>query len=211
VITGCAFIDNTTSGGASGGGIALRYGYPEITNCLFFNNEGQFGGAIINYGSEPTISNCTFVRNQAEYADSGGGMFCSGSGAKAVMLNCIFWDNDDGAGGPQIVQYYSADTTILFSDIQGGWGGTGADSGTNIDADPLFVDPDGGDLRLLPGSPCIDSGDSMAFLETGLTCDLEGNPRPVAGNQGNYLGPFLRRVKVKLIADVDMGAYEFQP
>jgi len=211
-IINCAFIENLASGPASGGGIALSSGQPQIIGCLFFNNEGLFGGGIRNDGGRPMIMNCTFVANVARYADCGAAMYAYNTNAEATVINCIFWDNHDGADGIPIVDYfYGAETSVYHSDVQFGWDGLGAETGTNIDADPLFVDPDGGDLRLLPGSPCIDKGDSMAFLETGLDCDLDGNPRPVAGNQGNYLGPFLRRVKAKLIADVDMGAYEFQP
>ena len=51
--------------------------------------------------------------------------------------------------------------TVTYSDVMGGWSGTG-----NIDADPLFVDPLNGDFHLghfatgqASDSPCIDAGD----------------------------------------------------
>ncbi|MCA9438191.1 MAG: hypothetical protein KC978_20565, partial [Candidatus Omnitrophica bacterium] len=68
---------------------------------------------------------------------------------------------------------------VLYSNTEAEWVGEG-----NINSDPLFVDPDNGDYHLQRGSPCIDSG-----TDTGLTTDLDGNPRP--------------------IGDYDMGAYEF--
>jgi len=37
-------------------------------------------------------------------------------------------------------------------------GSHNAATGTNIEADPQFVDPDNGDLRLRPSSPCIGAG-----------------------------------------------------
>jgi hypothetical protein len=117
----------------------------------------------------------------------------------------------------------NADPTVTFSDIEGGWSGDG-----NIDADPLFVDPDGpdddpntwedNDYRLNPGSPCIDAGDNDAVPAD--TPDLDGDgdtsePIPIdldrrlrradrvdtpdTGNPG-VLGPPV----------VDMGAYEYQ-
>ena len=43
--------------------------------------------------------------------------------------------------------------TISYSDVQGGWTGTG-----NIDLDPLFENPIAGDYHLTIGSPCIDTG-----------------------------------------------------
>ena len=87
--------------------------------------------------------------------------------------------------------------TFTFSDVQGGFTGTG-----NIDADPMFVDPDNGDYRLAAGSPCIDAGDNTA-VPAGITTDLDGNPRfvddPSTIDSGNGDPPI-----------VDMGAFEFQ-
>ena len=73
---------------------------------------------------------------------------------------------------------------MAYSNIQGGWPGTG-----NINTDPLFVDLANGDLHLSSGSPCINAGDDAA-VPKGTTTDLDGNPR--------------------FIGTVDMGAYEFQ-
>jgi predicted outer membrane repeat protein len=59
----------------------------------------------------------------------------------------------------------------------------------NIGAAPVFVDPDNGDYRLIPGSPCIDAGDNtavpadMADLDGDddcierTPCDLDGSMR----------------------------------
>ena len=43
--------------------------------------------------------------------------------------------------------------SITFSDVQGGFAGTG-----NLDANPLYVNQAGGDLRLTRDSPAIHSG-----------------------------------------------------
>jgi len=106
--------------------------------------------------------------------------------------NCILWGNN-----PDEIYVSSGATTLTFSDVQGGWPGLG-----NIDADPLFVDPDNGDLRLSPGSPCIDAGDNTAVPED-IETDLDGNDRflddPQTPDTGNGEPPI-----------VDMGAYEFQ-
>jgi len=83
----------------------------------------------------------------------------------------------------------TGETRMTYSDIQGGWSGVG-----NVDADPMFVDPNRGDLRLGADSPCIDAGDNTA---PGLEAiDLAGNPRVANGDADE-------------VAVVDMGAYEY--
>ncbi len=105
------------------------------------------------------------------------------------MTNCILW----GDAGGEIADWYSATTTVNYSNVEGGHPGNG-----NIDADPLLVDPNGGDLHLAPGSPCIDAADGAAAP----ALDMDGNPRvddPDTPNTGE--GP----------PWADMGAYEIQP
>ena len=65
--------------------------------------------------------------------------------------------------------YEDEELVITFFNIAGGWEGEG-----NIDADPLFVDPENGDFHLTVDSPCIDAG----TLEGAPEFDFEGDPRP---------------------------------
>ncbi len=117
---------------------------------------------------------------------------CCGNGAPLVH-NCILWDNDT----EELVDVNGAATTASYSDVQGGWPGTG-----NIDADPLFVAPGSGDYHLLSDSPCIDAADNTA-VPKGVVTDLDGYDRfvdiPCTDDTGNGTPPI-----------VDMGAYEFQ-
>jgi len=108
-----------------------------------------------------------------------------GNLASPTVANCILWgDTPDEIEGTPLV---------IYCNIEGGWPGSG-----NIDADPLFVDPDNGDVRLSAGSPCIDTGDNTTVPKFVLR-DLDGNPRFVADACAGDSG-----------ATVDMGAYEFQ-
>ncbi len=107
---------------------------------------------------------------------------------EVIVANSIFWLNQ-----PNQVFAGDSPTTINFSDIHGGWDGPGKG---NINAYPMFVDMDGGNLRLLDGSPCIDTG-SNDFVPEDLIVDLDGNERIVDGDGDGT-------------AAVDMGAYEYQ-
>jgi hypothetical protein len=195
-ITGCCPLDFPLP---QGGAMA---NYPDsnpiLIDCLFHENTALWmqgwcegwgwvsvygeGGAILGGG---TLINCTFVGNSA---GSGWGGAVNGGD---TLVNCILWDNGNWpllSGG-----------SVSFSNIEGGWSGDGIG---NIDIDPLFVDPGNGDLRLSPGSPCIDAGDNTAVPE-GIDTDLDGNPRfvddPDTMDTG-YGDPPI----------VDMGALEYQ-
>jgi hypothetical protein len=67
-------------------------------------------------------------------------------------------------------------------------------SNGNIDESPMFVDPGGGDYRLQPSSPCVDTGNPMA-LDAGPE-DLDNKLRVWDGDDDT-------------IAIVDRGAWEY--
>ncbi len=222
-LTNCTFRGNWT--GSSGGGMDNVYSSPTLTNCVFSGNSAyNCGGGMSNTSSSPTLGNCTFSGNSAR---DGGGMLnfsysspvltnCTFSANLAggagggmhndlsfpTLTNCIVW----GAGGSPIYDDSSA-PVITYSDIQGGYAGTG-----NIDTDPLFVhnsspgadgiwgtvDDDYGDLRLQARSPCIDAGGNAA-VPANISTDLAGNPRFVDVPGLHDPG-----------AIVDIGAYEYQ-
>ncbi len=184
-------------GDGHGGGMNTNSGYALAINSTFTNNEVYgyhgyaSGGGVAGDG---TFVNCTFTSNYAQYA----GDAVSGN---PTITNSIIWNGADSIDG---------DATVSFSNIEGGWAGEG-----NIDADPLFVDPENGDYRLSDGSPCIDAGDNTEVppdefdldedgdTDEALPFDLDGNPRfvddPATKDTGNGKPPI-----------VDMGAYEFQ-
>jgi hypothetical protein len=185
-VNDCIFGNNSSD---SGGGM-YNYNSANMTNCAFINNTAvSRGGGMFNYQGSQTVTNCTFSGNSANI--SGGGIYIYGN---SVVTNCIIWGNT-----PNEINYFSRSPTVTYSDIQGGWGGTG-----NINADPCFVDAAADNLRLKPDSPCIDAANGAALLPLPWSAfDLDGNARyfdfVFIPDTGASPGKFL-----------DMGAYELQ-
>jgi fimbrial isopeptide formation D2 family protein len=178
-LTNVTFQDNSAS---HGGGIWNTSSGPALTNAVFQNNSAVSGAGIYNnWECTPTLVNVTFSGNTA--TQSGGGVHNWAS--HTTIHNGILWGNTGGQ-----IAGDETSTTVSYSDVQGGWPGTG-----NIDADPLFLDEANGDLHLQPESPAIDAGDNDV-VPPAVTTDLDGNPRIINGK-------------------VDMGAfestYEFPP
>ncbi len=199
-VANCVFDGNAAIN--SGGGMINDVAEVSVVNCLFTGNTATIGAAVMNLNTaSPTVTNCTFSGNTAS---SGGGVMRNEFLSDPVLTSCILWSNApgsfDGGGTP----------AVTYSAVEGGFPGTG-----NTAAAPNFVDAGAGDLRLTPGSPCIDTGDNGAVpadltdvdgdadtLEP-VPLDLDGNPRfvddPAALDAGAGECPV-----------VDMGAYEFQ-
>ena len=187
-ITNCTISANSASG--SGGGIYFHSGGLTITDCTIGGNSADYGGGIYFSSCSLTITNCTISGNSADY---GGGIHCRNHGYPTIT-NSILWGN-----APEEIYTQYGHAAVRYCDIQGGWDGEG-----NIDADPLFVDPDGpdddpatwedNDYHLAAGSPCIDAGDP-AFVPLPGEADMDGQMRVWDGDGDG-------------VAVVDMGADE---
>jgi hypothetical protein len=98
----------------------------------------------------------------------------------------------------------TANLSVDYSDFQStNNANTGSGAGSlalgthNLDADPLFVNAPGGDLRLTKCSPLIDRGSPDALASGESTTDRGANPRVTDGNgDGSAIG--------------DIGAFEYQ-
>jgi hypothetical protein len=134
-----------------------------LNNCLLAFNNASFGGGGASFSG---LSNCTLVANSAY---RGGGVDYCGA------FNSILYYNSASLGA----NYYDQDLNYCC---------TVPAYGTSFDSPPLFVNQGGGDFRLQPTSPCINSGRN---LYTPVGGDLAGNSRTAGGT-------------------VDVGAYEFQ-
>jgi hypothetical protein len=190
LVVRCIFADNTAV--ASGGAMRSVQGSPTLVSCELRGNTAQLGGALYAFGGSPRLVSCTLAGNTATVI---GDALVALGGGQPLLHGCIIWGN----GEPAVL---APGATIRYSDVQGGWRGAGE---ANVDADPMFVDPASGDLRLAAGSPCVDAGDNGP-LPAWATLDVGGAPRivddPDAPDTGDANGGD---------AIVDMGARERQP
>ncbi len=228
-ITDCGFIENS--------GQELLYGAIDVDGCRFVRNAAEvmcrvnsirrsefLGNATTAMMDARQILNCSFVGNIGTISMAGH------SPQAGLAAGCTIVSNRDlyvrGAGPGSALRNSIARDNVPALRIFGGVvhhsniEHAGSDP-TNISADPLFIrnphpgpdntwgtpDDDYGDLRLQPGSPCIDAADSTAF-SSDITEDLAGNPRftddPNTPDTGVSDPTNQRPV-------ADMGAYEYQP
>jgi predicted outer membrane repeat protein len=203
--------DNTAT---DGGAIYNFNGYTNLLNVIFRNNSaidtnevgGAFGGAILTQGNRAitTVTNGIFDSNSADsfggalsslngaflgvvnaslsrnLAVNGGGLYAASS-SQVQVDNSIFWGNFASGNADEILSD-GAGLNVNTSIVAGGYAGV-----NNSAADPLFVNANAGDLRVLPASAAINLGNNQLFS---LPTDIGGNTRIFAGV-------------------IDAGAYEF--
>ena len=166
-------VSNKTQNGISGG-IYVFQTFSKFVNLVVVQNDcGLSSGAdgiAFNNCLRSEMLQCTVADNDRI------GIFNNFS-ATLYMTNCIVY-------GHSLSQLWDkAEIKAVYSDIQGGWPGTG-----NINANPLFDDPANLNYRIVVGSPCEDAGTTLLSI----TNDIAGTVRP----QGS---------------GYDMGAFEVVP
>ena len=99
----------------------------------------------------------------------GGGIYFLNTAA--TVSNCILWA-DLGEGLPSEISVIGSEPiTVTYSDVQGGWPGTG-----NINMNPFFVGPD--DVHLSALSACINIADPAGAAPVFPAVDIDGDLRP---------------------------------
>ncbi|MBM3329004.1 MAG: hypothetical protein FJY67_05965 [Calditrichaeota bacterium] len=125
--------------------------YVEFSHVAIIDNRSN-QEIMIGFSTELVVNNLTFAGNRGQnYA-------LYWIGGEFRLSNSIFWDNE-----PQRI-HFTGMAEIDFSLVQNGRDGISLGRNAvygdnNLDVDPRFVDPESGDYRLLPDSPCIDAGD----------------------------------------------------
>ena len=170
-------ISRSTISDNRGGGVEAAAREFRIENNFIVRNGegGEFGGVRIATSESPAhLAFNTIADNSASSA--AGGVSCSFVDTPLTFSSNLIYGNE----GEQVA---GENCDFTFSNIQDGPTENG-----NIDADPRFVDPQDGDYRLQPDSPCIDAADP----DTELEVDFFGTERP----QGEGF---------------DIGAFEYSP
>jgi len=214
----CLISDNVS--GAVGGVLCSYGSVTTLENCTITRNSviGRGGGMACGHDAEAILTNCTVTENIAGL-NSGGIM--SYDNSSITLKNCIVTGNAAPTGPNIGLRVSPTVMNIGYCDVGGGvltayveQGATLNWGSGNIDADPLFADPNNGDFHLKSQagrwdpniqswvvdevtSPCIDAGDPS------IPVGLEPLPNGDRINMGAYGGT--SQASLSLSTAVDNG------
>jgi len=180
----CTLTGNSAPKSMSGGGAYDSTMY----NCLLTDNTAGFGGGA-GSSSASKLYNCTLVGNKAIGNMGGGGAY------GGILNNCIICYNTPDNWAPVVKQTIQKSGTVaLLPPVITKCCTIPAPRGVgNIDRNPLFVNRQKGDYRLLNDSPCNNCGINYEWM----TNSVDARSKDLDGHQRVYNGT------------VDMGAYEY--
>lgn len=137
------------SNGGDYGLYLYRMGSPEVFNCVVSDNDG-IGIGVNNCSTRVDIGNCTVTRNGGNYGIG------SANAALTHVIDTVVWANDNAE--------CSGGIDITYSDVQGGYSGTG-----NINTDPeLAVGRGSLGLALYPEAAALQGAGSDTAANLGL-------------------------------------------
>ena len=164
-------ISENNKGGQSYGGAAIYIDNSliSIKNSLIYNNTAFYehhgysmqtytGGVVAVNNSILNLDKISFHGNSGSL-DNGSALHLYNN-SNATVTNSIFWNDS-------LPEQVIGLVDISFSNIIGGWEGEG-----NIDADPLFCNPDSSDFTLAENSPCVGTGQNNTNMGAlGIGCN----------------------------------------
>ncbi len=182
-----------------GGGI-VGTSNNQVINSAVYSNYSTYSGAGIALWGGGTIDSTTITDNWVPSGSAGTAGFHGYSQGTTSITNSIIWGNRKGDNPSEIstASSGSASANITYSNVRGGYTGTG-----NIDNEPAFHDPSNGDFKVQPFIPSINAGNNAAVFADIADLDGDGNtaeqlPVDIAGSD-------------RVVTTVDMGAYEYKP
>lgn len=167
-----------------GGGLFLGFSQATLANAVVARNQAENeGDGLYLIGSSARILHTTVARNgltgSARDGGEGTGIYAltsfSGDPTTVVLTNTILVSHTlgitVGTGSSATME-----GTLWGNTADWGGGGTVVSGTVNVWGDPAFVDPDGGDYHVRPGSAAVDAGVDAGATPLGLY-DIDGDPR----------------------------------
>lgn len=180
--------DTDPSGGGDPHGIQLDSAHGLIEHNLV--GRGDSNGLIVTGTGAPTVRNNIFFANGTPGVRGRG--ICALGAPETVVAYNLFFDNAVAA-----IVVILEGMALDVSAVDGNAIDPADGIFENLDGDPLFVDADAADWRLLAASPAIDAGDPAAPLDPdGTRADIGPFPfdhslvgAPAVTSRGLALGP----------------------
>lgn len=172
-----------------------------IKNSLVVDNSAAVGGGLVFFGEQlaPSIKGCTIAGNSYLFLLSD-----PVDNSPLLISNTIVYANQ--SPNENAILAFGRDPAYSYCDVETDDGSVVEGLG-NINADPLFVDPDNGDYHLIADSPCVDAGDPEFVPEEGET-DIDGQPRVVGERIDMGADEFLLSCDGDFDVDGAIGAFD---
>lgn len=205
---------NTANGG---GGVYLNFTNTSVqfTNVLITGNRAlTMGGGVFSIGAASNFTNNTIAGNTTTTPTGIGGGFyhlISTSSNNPSIVNSIIWGNASATGNNGMVG--TGSPILSHSLVEGLAGGSNGNLNGSLSYNNLFTNAVAateaptlaGNYRPTENSPTLDVGLNSAQGLSGISIDLEGNPRITACAVD--LGPYEREARKTHVPDSNFEAY----